>query len=71
MSGQKDFIDFMTDAPKDGQLMREFSETKTPEGLVKFFGENGYDKINYADCKKILKAKEEFGLEEWPPPPAY
>ena len=49
MNGQKDFLDFMMDAPKDGQLMREFAETNTPEGLVKFLGGNGYEKINYAD----------------------
>ena len=61
----------MMDAPKDGQLMREFAESNTPEGFVKFFGENVYEKINYADCKKIRRAKEEFGLEEWPPPSAY
>jgi len=71
MNGEKNFIDFILEAPQDDQLLKEFSETTTPEKLIKFFDENGYQKINYTECKKIIKAKKEFGLMEWPPPPAY
>jgi hypothetical protein len=71
MDETKDFIDFIIDAPQDDQLLKGFAETKNPEELIKFFDENGYQKINYADCKKIIKAKGGFGLTEWPPPPAY
>ena len=63
------FIDFIINAQKDEDLLKGFIECQTVDELKNFFGESYI--LDKEDYPKLIKAKNEIGLNEWPIPPAY
>ncbi|MBL0716117.1 MAG: hypothetical protein JJV98_20725 [Desulfosarcina sp.] len=69
MSEGKNFIDFIIEAKDNENLYQGFLQCQTAEELNNLFGEN-YD-VSMADCHKLIRAKDELGIEEGTIPPAY
>jgi len=67
---KKNFIDFILEAQSDERLIKGFIKAKSTGKLTEFFEKKGY-KVTKSDCDKLMKAKEQYGLTEWPPPPSY
>lgn len=70
MAEEKNFIDFIVDAQKDEDLLKGFIECQNEAQLEEFFSKRKYQ-LGNNDYKKLIKAKRELGLNEWPIPPAY
>jgi hypothetical protein len=69
MTGEKNFIDFIIDTKEDEALLKDFINCKTEDDLEALFG-NVYH-VSGEDCIKLIRAKDELGLEEGTIPPAY
>ncbi len=67
---KKNFIDFILAAQQKEGLLKGFAKAKTLKKLTEFFEKEGYE-ITKKDCKKLIKAKKEIGMTEWPIPPKY
>lgn len=67
---KKNFIDFILAAQQEEGLLKEFAEAKNLKKLTEFFEKKGYE-ITKKDCKKLIEAKKEIGMTEWPIPPKY
>lgn len=71
MSETKNFIDFILAVKDNEDLLKGFALNNSSRKLKAFFEANGFSSISEDDCDKLIRAKEEFGYTEWPPPPAY
>ncbi|MCP3955246.1 MAG: hypothetical protein GY697_23955 [Desulfobacterales bacterium] len=65
----KNFIDFIIATKNNESLLTKFLECDSKEALQELFKED-YD-ISEEDCIKLIKAKEELGIEQDTIPPAY
>jgi len=54
---EKNFIDFILEAQRNTQLVRDFLKVDTQKELKKFFDARGFRDIADTDYKKILTAK--------------
>lgn len=64
------FIDFIISVKDNEDLYTGFLSKDTPEALAEFFKEEEYD-VPLEDCKKLMKAKGDFGINGEGIPPAY
>lgn len=70
----KDFIDFISDAGKDGQLLANYLATAPTKAALKaFFEDNKYtieddDLVKLVEAKKLSKTRLFFGQEAFTPP---
>jgi hypothetical protein len=70
MSENGNFIDFVIAAKDDEKLYQGFLDSKTPEIMAAFFAGKKFD-VPIEDCAKLIKAKEDFGIDGGGIPPAY
>jgi len=59
MADGKSFLDFIVDAKADRELAVAFMQLMSPEDIVPFFNERGYD-IKAEDIDKVVEVRQLF-----------
>jgi hypothetical protein len=70
MKGEKNFIDFIIATKENEDLLNNFLKKETPTDLKSFF-ESEHFQVSLEDCKKLIAAKTDLGLDEGNIPPSY
>lgn len=70
MENSKNFIDFVIEAKDRAELYDGFLSSASAQDLKLFFDRENFA-VSIEDCEKLMRAKEELGIEAGNVPPAY
>jgi hypothetical protein len=70
VDSSKNFIDFVVEAKDRPDLYDGFLNSSSAQEMTDFFKNKGFT-VSPEDCEKLVKAKEDLGMEAGRIPPAY